>query len=531
MLAKCNYKLNKINKTISLLNELLTKYPQSNYVNDAHFLLGFCYYRMDKYYDSLKEFLFVADKGDKEKLVEASRNLALKVIDNNITLKEIEKLREEKNGKISAPILTIKSALRHINIGKRERSISLLQNFTQQHPENPYISYIKQLLKNTNIPLVYKEVNVGVILPLSGIYAEQARGVLAGIRYAQNNFNNNSEIKINLIIKDSEGDIIKVVRAARELAEDNRVVAILGELERDKTVAITAVINDRNIPLISPTTSGNGVTSLNNYTYQINTDLENRGRILAEYAVNKLGLKTFATLAPADNYGKKMTDSFTSTVDALGGAIVAQKWYYAGTEDLGRQFKSIRESGFKMVNKDSLLRIYRQDLNDFQKKRFDEEVIPVTSIDGVFFPGYSEDIKFIAPQFAFVNVRARMFGGEYWNNPEQLRKVQNYVEGMIFCSSYNIDETDPEYIKFRNDFRLIMKRTPGIMDLYGLDAMNVLLDAIKHKNLTREDIGKYLNNLENFIGLRGPITLKNNNRVNSQIRILTYSNGKIELIK
>ena len=531
MLGKCNYKLNKDKQAVSVLNELITKYPHSNYVNDAHYVLGFCYYRMDEYFNSLQEFLYVTDIDKKKKLVERSRNLALKIIDNNIPLNEIEKLREKGDGNISTAILTIKSALRHLNIGKRERAISLLQNFVRQHPQNPYIPYIKELLSRTNIPLKFEEVRIGIILPLSGDYAEQARGVLAGIKYAQKQFHNTSSVKINLIIKDSEGDIVKVVQSAQELAADNRVVAILGELEKETTIAIAAVINNRNIPLITPTTSGNGVTLLNKYTYQVNPDLENRGRVLAEYAVKKLGLKTFATLAPADNYGKNITDSFTSTIDALGGMIIAQKWYYAGTEDLSRQFKNIRELGLNMVNKNSLIRSYTQGLSNFQKKRFDEGVIPVTSIDGVFFPAYSEDIKFIAPQFAFVNVRAQIFGGEYWNDTEQLRKVQNYVEGMIFCSSYHIDDTDPEFIKFRNDFRLIMKRTPGIMELYGIDAMNVLLDAISHKKLTREDICEHLNNLENFKGLRGPITLKGNNRVNSHMRLFTYRRGRIEAVE
>jgi len=531
LFGQCNYKLNRDQQAVSVLNKLIMNYPQSNYVKDAHYILGFCYYRMKKYFDSLKEFLLVADSVQQMKLAETSRNVALKIIDNNLTLNEIEQLREKERGKISVAILTIKSALRHLNIGKRERAISLLQNFTQQHPQNPYITYIEQLLKNTNTPLEYKEVKIGVILPLSGEYAEQARGVLAGIRYAQKIFNNSSAVKINLVIKDSEGDMLKVVRAAQELTADNKVVAILGELERDKTIAVAAVINDRNIPLITPTTSGDGVTLLNKYTYQLNPNLENRGRILAEYAVNELGLKTFATLAPADNYGKNMTDSFTLTVDALGGTIIAQKWYYAGTEDLGRQFKSIRELGFNMMNKDSLIRAYKEDLNDFQKKRFDEETIPVTSIDGIFFPGYTDEIKFIAPQFAFVNVRAKMFGGEYWNDPEQLRKVQKYVEGMVFCSSYHMDETDPEFIKLRNDFRLVMKRTPEIMELYGIDAMNVILDAVSQQKFTREAIGSFLENLENFKGFRGSISMKDNDRVNSFIRLFSYQAGRIEKVK
>jgi branched-chain amino acid transport system substrate-binding protein len=182
-----------------------------------------------------------------------------------------------------------------------------------------------------------------------------------------------------------------------------------------------------------------------------------------------------------------------------------------------------------MMNKDSLINVHTRGMNIYERRRFDLEDIPVTSIDCLFLPVYTEEIKFVAPQFAFANLKAQLLGSEYWNDAEELRKVQQYVEGIVFCSDYFFDEADPEYIKFQNAFRLAMKRVPGVMEYFGLDALGVVLDAIEHKNLTREDIKNYLNNMENFIGLRGPITFKNNNRINSKIKLLTYKNGKIEI--
>ncbi|MBT3582459.1 tetratricopeptide repeat protein, partial [Candidatus Woesearchaeota archaeon] len=37
------YKLNQDQRAVSILNELIKKYPQSNYVKDTHYLLGFCF--------------------------------------------------------------------------------------------------------------------------------------------------------------------------------------------------------------------------------------------------------------------------------------------------------------------------------------------------------------------------------------------------------------------------------------------------------------------------------------------------------
>lgn len=531
MLGNCYYKLNRKERAIEVFNALLEKYPESNYAVQAYYIRGFCEYDLGRYLNSLKDFLYVADFSSTEKLADDSRNLALQIIDNNISLAEIERLEDDVNGKYSAPIVTIKLARRYLNIGKREKAISLLQNFIKRFPDNRYNKQIQSLLNNTNVSVKYNEVKVGVILPLSGEYGEQAKGVLAGLLYAQKKFNDSSAVQLSLVIKDSEGDIVKVVKATKELAEDSNIIAIIGELERDKTVAIAAGLDYTNIPLIAPTSSGNGITSLNDYTFQLNTDIETRGRRLAEYAFNELNLKTFATLSPTNDYGKQITDSFISTIDRLGGTVIVQKLFYPGTEDIGRQLKAIRELGFSMMKKDSLIRAYTRDMNVLQKRRFDQEVIPVTSIDGIFIPCYSEEIKFIAPQFAFINVRAQLLGGEYWYEPEELRKVQQYVDGLIFCSGYYFDDIELDFIKFRNDFRLKMKRTPEPMELYGYDAMGVLLAAIDKGNLTREDVANFMKNLENFKGIRGSITLNKNHNVNSDIRLVTYKNGRFELIK
>lgn len=522
MLGKCYHQQHAYRKAISILDELIKKYPKSHYLDDAYYTMGFCYYELGEYINSLSQFLFIADNGKEKELIEKSRNNAMKIIDNNITLNELQQIKENFTGEISSAILTIKLSQRFLERGNRDRAISLLQNFVQQYPNNPYISNVKQLLSKNNIGAPSEQVFIGIILPLSGEYNEQAKSVLAGIEYAQKKFNTKSDVRINLVIKDSEGDMVKLVKATQELTKDDRIIAIIGELERDKTVAISAVLSNFDIPLIAPTTSGNGVATLNKSTFQLNSDLENRGSMLAKYAIEKMGFRTFATLAPADNYGKDMTDSFTATVDQLGGKIIAQKWYYADTQDLKRQFNSIRDLGFKLSNKDSLVRYYSRELDAFKIEK-----VPVTSIDGVFFPCYTEEIQYIAPQFAFANIKAQIFGGEYWYDLDKLRSNQNYVDGIIFCSGYYFDETNTDFIKFRNDFRIAMKRTPGIMEIYGCDAMSIVVDAISRKHTTRQGIRDYLDNLENFPGIRGAVSLKNNNRVNSDIRILTFQNGRI----
>ncbi|MFZ5516193.1 MAG: penicillin-binding protein activator [Candidatus Zhuqueibacterota bacterium] len=530
MAGKCLYKLDSYRKSLTAFSEFIKNYPTSNYVDDAHFALGKIYYHLGQYNNSLNEFLFVADNSSERKLIETSRNLALKIIDNNIEPEEIQQLQEKSTGETASAILTIKLSQHYSDRGEREKAIALLQEFVRHHPDNPYLSSVQGVLSRVGAAQPVGNIKIGVILPLTGEYAAQARSVLDGIIYAQKKFNSVNSSKVDLVIKDSEGDVVKLVSSARELANDGRVSAIIGELERDKTVVISAITSDFNIPIIAPTTSGSGVASINDYTFQPNCDLETIGTDMARYAVQSLGLKTFATLAPADNYGKDMTDAFTAMVDQLGGQIVAQKWYYVGTEDLKRQFESIRELGFRIMNRDSLVYAMTRDLNDAQRRRFRDDSIPVYSIDGIFIPCYSDEIDYIAPQYAYANIRAQIFGGEYWYDADRLRNNQKYLDGMVFSSSYYKDETSVDYIKFRNDFRMVMKKTPDILEAYGIDAMGVILDAIKNKKTSREEIRRHLDELENYSGIRGPISFRGNNRVNSEIRLIQFKEGKLNPI-
>jgi len=530
MAGKCLYKLESYRKSLTAFSEFIKNFPTSNYVDDARFALGKIYYHLGQYNNSLDEFLFVADNSGERKLIETSRNLALKIIDNNIEPETIQRLQEKSTGETASAILTIKLSQYYSERGERDKAIAILQEFVRLHPDNPYLTSVQGVLGRVGVSQHSGDIKIGVILPLTGDYAEQARAVLDGIMYAQKKFNSANSNNIELVIKDSEGDVVKLVSSARELANDSRVSAIIGELERDKTVVISTITSDFNIPIIAPTTSGSGVASINEYTFQPNCDLETIGIDMARYAVQSLGLKTFATLAPADNYGKDMTDAFTATVDQLGGQIIAQKWYYVGTEDLKRQFESIRELGFRTMNRDSLVYAMTRDLNDAQRRRFRDDSIPVFSIDGIFIPCYSDEIDYIAPQFAYANIRAQIFGGEYWYDTDRLRNNQKYLDGMVFSSSYFKDETSVDYIKFRNDFRKVMKKTPDILETYGIDAMGIILDAIKNKKTSREEIRKHLDELENYSGIRGPISFRGNNRVNSRIRLIQFKDGKLNPI-
>ncbi len=264
---------------------------------------------------------------------------------------------------------------------------------------------------------------MGVILPLTGPLSEQGKGLLEGVQYAVDRHNEGDGAKVEVVVRDSEGRILRAIKAAQELCGDEEILAIIGELGSDLTAAIGAVTQEKGIVLLAPTATEDGLTSLGNYVFQLNGNLSIRGEALAEYAVIDQGLKRFGVLAPADRYGKAMRDAFVQTVNRVGGEVLVEKWYFEEDKDLGPQFKAIREEGIKRMIADSVLVIlpeeeYEEEYTEQGEVLYVKQTIPqlvdstelaVTSIDGIFLPVYGEDLPYVVPQLAFYNIDARMF--------------------------------------------------------------------------------------------------------------------------
>ena len=60
------------------------------------------------------------------------------------------------------------------------------------------------------------------------------------------------------------------IKAARDLALDERVIGIIGELESEKTASIAPIAEYNRIPLIAPVASDNGLAALSEFLFQIN---------------------------------------------------------------------------------------------------------------------------------------------------------------------------------------------------------------------------------------------------------------------
>lgn len=530
MYGKTLIRQGKIREGIIQLRNFLNQYPNSRYVENAHYEIGTGFFNSGNKLAAVREFLWVYNYGTTRVLMKKSREIAGLLIDHDFSLEDVRILADEIPGEKALGLLILKLAEKQVARGNSNTAINTIIDFLNEYPRNAHVNQLETYLDKIRLK-ARGNLKIGALLPINSGYSEDGKSILAGIRFALKEYEEKAGLKIDLIIRDSGSNVVKAIKAAQEMVQDEKIIAIVGELESDITAAVAAVTASSEVPLIAPVASQNGLSSISDNIFQANSDLFERGRKMATYAVKELGMRTFATLAPADDYGREMTEGFTTTIENLGGSIVAPpKWYFGGSKNFSRQLKSIRTIGFELMKEDTAWT--QENAILLAKATIDTFLVPITSIDGLFCPIYTDEIKYIGPQTAALNLRARILGGDYWFDRDVLRSNQSYVDQLVFVSDYFIDEFSPDYRRFRTNFRIKMGTDFSRMEAFGYDAMSAILQTIQENKVsTRQNLRKYMEQLKDFEGVKGNITWKGNHRVNSEVNILEYNTGVIRKLE
>jgi ABC-type branched-subunit amino acid transport system substrate-binding protein len=554
LMGRAQYKQKKYSQAEDVLIKLLTKYPQSKYIDDTQFLLSAISFDRKNYFRSGEYLFSVFEETNDSRLIDRSRDLLFPLLTDYLRPDELQILKNKFQQSQSMAMVDYANGVQNFRLKNMDLAGNFFQSVLQQSPNNQLGKNAQRYLQLIDLASKNKTIKIGVLLPLSGILQEEAKSILAGIEYAFKQSQIAKYLPIKLVVEDTEGETLPTIQVCKRLLQDESIIAIIGEIESDKTAIISSLFLEKNIPVISPTAAESGLSELGDNIIQMSPDVSIRGEIIAEYAMNELNLKTFGILAPADSYGKTITDSFVETVDKLNGTILVETWYYQGATELRNQFKHIREIGLKKMGRDSvsfefpdftlgqidsvILEIERQkkreqaESEEPRRMKFsDSTATPVTSIDAIFLPVYTDEISFVAPQLALYNIQCQIIGGDYWNDEEVLDRNQSYLSGCVFSSDYYSDLLDSEMQKFINRFRLDVGVTPEKMEIYGYDTMNFLLHVLNKENEDAEKLLWEIKRTNSYEGISHTYKFDRKVGVNSHLNILKYEGNTISKIK
>ena len=498
MRVRSYHKLGFEQLALTLAREFPTTYRDSEYRDDMQFLIGEIYLGMGDYREAAYNFALTASTTEDKKLRKAAREHTESLVGslcNTADLKALTVRSIDRTGQL----LAILVAQRYMKDGQRADAADVLFNL------RPYI--IDTDLRKLAIA-VYRQfdpsyrdtLHIAVVLPLKGALSAIGNPILDGIRYSAMAFIDSTDQAVQLHVFDNASELSETIRIARIIRDDPKILAIIGPLTNENVKGLAAVLDGHGVPILAPAATENQLTALSQEIFQFRATRERKAIALAEYAVQTMGLKTFAIIAPSTEYGQQLADNFASRVDEIGGVIQYQGWYVGEPTDLSNiHFNRIREFGleelYQKMQADSLridslmlglitegdsVNIYAEKLKPILKKsrptRGDSLRVKLSHIDGIFFPIHQGSIPFIASQLAHNNLETHVLGDENWLDREALRKNDRYLPRLTIVAGdrLGIQEINQDIL---DEYQILNKRKPNQYDLMGYDVMSLLLNS------------------------------------------------------
>jgi ABC-type branched-subunit amino acid transport system substrate-binding protein len=583
--AKTFYELKEYRESIRLLKNMMDLYPQSAYIDDAHYTLALNYFRTGRYEDAASECFATLRKSQEKQLSIRTENLVELLTSSYLTLPELQRLQLETKGDDINSLLSIRIAEKLLRTGDIAPAGELLHRIASLPSKNKYVPQALALLEQ----MEHRGMKIGVVLPLmlkAESPATRALGVefLEGIHLAIEEYNKKVSFKISLEIRDTERDPSIAARQVADLCSDEKISAIIGPISSNEVFSSAGIANERGVPLITPTATANGLAAIGKFIFQANPDYNIRGRDAAAFAYHSLGARTFAVLAPTDAVGKQLAESFIAEVQSLGGELIDVQWYASGSMDLRTELTSMRRKalvGLEVPTINFSSKMRQSELNKIMKVGVDQHILdslverelsapvtlifgsrgkiiadslkisthiehfhydslglPVQSIDAVFVPiTSSEEIPVVSSQIKYFNIQTQILGTADWNDLAALDQNRQYTDGVMFFVDSYPDQASEFYRLFDSKYRLANNgKIPGINALFGYDVTNMILHIVAQGKMRRQDIADELAKVEGFEGLHSQISLSNN-RVNTFLTALQYKArqvfqvGKIDLVR
>jgi ABC-type branched-subunit amino acid transport system substrate-binding protein len=257
------------------------------------------------------------------------------IINDELTLADLGKVRTAYPDTPWAAQALFAMGKRTLDAGSPDQAIKLFKQFMETYPQHEYAAGAQELIEKAKHLAPINRYKLGCMLPLSGPYAPYGKAIKQGLELAvqQVNIRRPEGEQITLVMADSESNTSVVLRELHRLVEEEKVMAVIGPALSVSVKAVLPEINSLRIPVISPAASEPGLTRQSAYFFRYLLTNEQQGEAMAEYLVLRQGMRRVSVLHSENRYDRSLADAFVKKVEQLGGQVVTNVEYAAGTTD------------------------------------------------------------------------------------------------------------------------------------------------------------------------------------------------------
>lgn len=410
---------------------------------------------------------------------------------------------------------------------QQDKAKRLLQMVLASSVTFPYFQEAELLLQRSSIESWYNRDSVGALLPLSGRYASYGELVKKGFELALRE-HNKTRLPVRFIYRDSAAEDVASAQLVSSLADDDKVMAIIGPLFGTAAEGAAQRAQLEMVPLLT-LSQRSGLPQLGNFIFRDSLTAKQQVQSLARYAIDAQHI-SFSILYPENRLGEEMTRLFVDEIRQLGGEIVDIVSFPEGATDFREQIQSLLwedhvvEPPAKQVDPEFVGPPIPEELKEPLELEY-----PLAPFHALFIPDYAERIGMLAPQLLFYGMKdVTLLGINGWNSPELVERAGRFLGQAVFVDGFFKDSRQPEVQRFVELYRQAYQDEPTILEAQAFDAANLLLRGMDNPRVVnRDDLRRELALLSGFRGVAGTLGFDELGEAIKQPYLLQVRRGRI----
>ena len=349
-------------------------------------------------------------------------------------------------------------------------------------------------------------IKIGFTGPLSGSLSLLGQGVRDGLETyiqvinAQGGVNGR---KIELIAEDDAYDPTRTIAAAKKLAEQDKVVALVSPTGTPNVAAILTYTGEQKLPIIAPYAFSHTLTTPTKpYAFTTLPEVRVQANVLADYLVKKLDRKKIAVIYQNDDFGQDAVTGFEDRLKALNIPLTKLPFERGSTNFSGVVIQA-KQSG----------------------------------ADDVVFFGIPRDAALIMKEASKMGWKPNFSGHNALGDPQTFTLAgKALVEGALAVAVMEpLDSQKPQVAAFIADQKKYLpKTTPTTYSMHGYNAGKVFVEALKkvQGDPTGPKIAAAVESIKGLnTGLMGVINYSSDQHAGSQsVAFMKAKDGKWEIV-
>jgi branched-chain amino acid transport system substrate-binding protein len=311
---------------------------------------------------------------------------------------------------------------------------------------------------------------------------------------------------IELIVKDSAGSSEKAVSFAKQLIEEDKVVAIIGPSTSGESMAVKKIAEDGKTVLISCAAAEVIVNPVASYVFKTPQKDSFAAQMIFE-EMRRQKIETIAIASGNDGFGKAGKEQLEKMAPTFGIKVAASETYDSKATDLSALVAKLKaDASIQAV--------------------INWSVVPAQAI--------------IAKNMRQAGWQAPLFQSHGFGNIEYAKAAGAAADGIIFpCGRLLVvdalaaDHPQKALLsQYKSEYESKYKEDASAFGGYAYDAMNMVAAAAKKGGNDRAKVRDAVEGLKNFAGVGGMFTFSpedHNGLTIDSFTMLTVKDGKFVL--